>query len=250
MFCPRCGIEQTDRARRCAHCGAVLRRRWILIVAGILVLVGAIAVVGVRFGTHYLSLARLNDRLEEAVGRDAGYTETILKIEAESGSMTYAELFKLCEKSIDDRTSLIVELRGLYPNIDSKLRNTLIEHLTAENEFVRQKVSFYRKQLALSTAIELYVDQLNDVPSSIYGWDYYRTRLATLKTKTLEAVSEMVVEGTLFVETYKTLVGREDSLSEQMERAGLRFVTVFKKYQAQNVEKTQQAISSAQSLKL
>lgn len=70
MFCPRCGTEQTVKARRCTHCGAVLRRRWLPIVAGALVLVGGIAFAAIQLGTHYLSLARLNDRLEEAGGVD------------------------------------------------------------------------------------------------------------------------------------------------------------------------------------
>jgi hypothetical protein len=248
MFCSRCGSEQRARARRCTQCGAVLRRPWLPILAGALVVAGVVTIIGIRVGTHFLSVARLNDRLEEAVGKDAGFTETILKIEVESGSMTFAELFKLCEQSIDARTAIIVELRGLYPDIDSRLRSTLIDHLTAENELVRQKVAFYRKQLALSTAVDLYLDELNDVPTSGYGWDYHTTRLASLKKETMEAVAEMATEGTQFVETYKTLVARENSLAKQMHEAGLRFVRVFEKYEAQNVEKAQETISDAQSL--
>jgi len=206
--------------------------------------------IGFLVGSRHLEVARLNERLEEAVGRDSGYTETILKIEAESGSMTYAELFSLCEKSVADRTNLIVELRGLYPDVDSEVKTTLIQHLTAENELIRQKAGFYRKQMEVSTALETYMDQLADTPSSYYGWDYYKARVAKLKNETSEAIADMVSEGTQFVKTYEALVDREKSLGDQMDRAGLRFVRVFEKYKGQNVGKTQEAIKTIQSLKI
>jgi hypothetical protein len=216
----------------------------------ITVLVAALGIGGFFVGSRYLAVARLNERLEEAVGRDSGYTETILKIEAESGSMTFAELFSLCEKSIEDRTNLIVELRGLYPDMDSEVKNALVQHLTAENELIRQKVGFYRKQLAVNTALELYMDELADPPSSYYGWDYYKARVAKLKTDTSKAMSEMVTEGTEFVKTYESLVHREKSLGEQMDQAGIRFIRVFEKYKGQNVKKAQEAISTVQNLKI
>ena len=250
MFCPHCGTKRTPTAARCEHCGAVLkRRRWPIIVA-IAVLVVALGITGFLVGSSYLATARLNEKLEEAVGRDSGYTETILKIEAESGSITYAELFSICEKSIADRTNIIVELRGLYPDIDSKLKTSLVEHLAAENELIRQKMGFYRKQMRFSGALESYTDHLANPPSSYYGWEYYQTRLTKLKSETTEAAAEMVREGTQFVETYETLVDREKTLAEQMDRAGLRFVQVFDQYKTQNVEKAQEAIKTVQSLKI
>ena len=122
--------------------------------------------------------------------------------------------------------------------------------MAAENELIRQKAGFYRKQMAVSTALKLYTDHLADQPSSYYGWDYYKARATKLKTETSEAVSEMVTEGTQFVKTYETLVHRERSLGEQMDRAGLRFVRVFEKYKTQNVKKAQDAINTAQSMKI
>lgn len=79
-----------------------------------------------------MKISSLYSKLEEAVGKDAGYTETIIKVEAEASSMTYKELFDLCEKSIEGRTNLIVELRGLYPEIKSELKEKLIDFLNAE----------------------------------------------------------------------------------------------------------------------
>lgn len=250
MFCPHCGSERKTEARKCEHCGAVVKRRLWPIVVTIAGLVIALGGGGFFVGSHYLAVARLNDKLEEAVGRDSGYTETILKIEAESGSMTYAELFSLCEKSIDDRTNLIVELRGLYPDIDSKVKNALVEHLTHENELIRQKVGFYRKQLAVSTALELYTEHIADPPSSYYGWDYFKARSAKLKNEATQAISEMVAEGSQFVKTYETVAQRERALGDQMDRAGLRFIRVFERYKAQNVDKARETIRTMQDLKV
>jgi hypothetical protein len=183
MFCPHCGAERTSGTRQCKHCGVVLtRRRWPIAVA-IAVLVTVLGIGGFFVGDHYLTVARLNERLEEAVGRDSGLTETILKIEAESGSMTFAELFSLCEKSVEDRTNLIVELRGLYPDIDSEVKNALVQHLTAENELIRQKSGFYRKQMAVSTAMELYLDELSDPPLPTIAGTTTRLALQNLRMR-------------------------------------------------------------------
>jgi zinc-ribbon domain len=250
MFCPHCGAKLSAEARKCEHCGVALRRRRWPILLALSVLVMALGIGGFLIGKHYLAVARLNERLEEAVGKDSGYTETILKIEAESGSMTYAELFSLCEKSIQDRTNLIIELRGLYPSVDSDLKDALVEHLTSENELIRQKAGFYRKQMAVNTALELYLDELKDPPSSYYGWDYYETRLAKLKSDTSEAMSAMIAEGTEFVKSYEALIQREKSLDEKMNHADLRFVRVFEKHKAQNIAKAKESMDTVRSLKI
>lgn len=251
MFCPHCGgARSNDKYLKCEHCGVVLRRRRGPIIAVVAIFVVVLGVGSSIVGNKLIKMARLNERLEEAVGRDSGYTETILKIEAESGSMTYAELFSLCEKSIEDRTRLIIELRGLYPDIDSEMKTALVEHLAEENELVRQKVAFYRKQMELNSSLELYLDQLADTPTSPYGWDYYNTRLARLKADASDAISGMIEEGTEFVSTYEKLVDKEKDLGASLDQAGLRFVRVFEKYKSQNVGKAREAIKTAQSLKV
>jgi hypothetical protein len=54
----------------------------------------AIAIVAV-FGSywaykHYSKLSLLNSKIQEAIGKDRGLTETILKIETESGTISRA----------------------------------------------------------------------------------------------------------------------------------------------------------------
>jgi hypothetical protein len=43
-------------------------------------------------------------RIVEALARDAAFTETLLKMELESTGVTYKELFDFCDKSIDRET--------------------------------------------------------------------------------------------------------------------------------------------------
>jgi hypothetical protein len=183
----------------------------------------------------------LKARLVEAVGKDAGYTETILKVEAEASSMTYGEMFALCERSIDARTNLIIELRGLYPQVKSDLRTKLIDFLSAENELVRQKSAFYRKSMALSTAMDLIKDHLSEKPSSEYGWDFYMSRFKKLSAESKEAAGGMAEAASAFSTTYKALRDQEATLGVAMEAAGIRFQPIFKKYGDANLKHADEA---------
>jgi hypothetical protein len=110
-------------------------------------------------GYQQYRLHEVKQKLGEAIGKDLGLTETILKVESESSKITFAELFELCNKSVDGRTNLIVELRGLHPEMDYALKEQLIKYLNAENEFVRSKREFYAKVMQASSASETYVQQ-------------------------------------------------------------------------------------------
>lgn len=248
MFCSRCGTERPAAAKECPQCGARFARPFrISHVLAAVVLVGLCG-VAVKWGSHYAAVSRLNDKLQEAVGRDAGYTETILKVEAESASMTYVELFDLCEESIKRRTELVVELRGLYPDIDSDLRDALIEFLGEENELVRQKAAFYRKQLAMSASLKSLSLELADRPSSIYGISLRMARFEKLKIEVATAAADLITAGTEFTETYGALLDQERVVAERAEREGLRFLAVFKKYEVENVTKTNEAIEAVRAL--
>src|SRR5580704_13590737 len=108
--------------------------------------------VGGVFADRQYRLHDVKQRLGEAIGKDQGLTETILKIESESSKITFAEVFELCNKSVDARTNLIVELRGLHPEMDYQLKVQLLEYLNAENEFVRAKRELYKKMMQASSA--------------------------------------------------------------------------------------------------
>src|SRR5687768_9610415 len=115
MFCSSCGTALSKGVPRCPGCRKWTRRSRALTVVLLLIALTAVTVAGTSYGMRAYRMQEIKARLAEAVGRDSGYTETILKAESEASGMTYAELFQLCDKSIEDRTQLIVGLRGLYP---------------------------------------------------------------------------------------------------------------------------------------
>ena len=91
-------------------------------------------VVGVAM-TFYINqrmkVADLNEKLTQTIGKDQGLMEIILKIPG--SEITYGEVFELCDKSVNDRIELIITLRGLYPNMKSDLKDSLIDFLSIEN---------------------------------------------------------------------------------------------------------------------
>lgn len=250
MYCSKCGTQLEDGSRFCPNCGGKFGNRSIIKIASIVLLLVVIAGFATYIGYQQMRISKLNQKLEEAVGKNAGYTEIIVKVESEATAMTYAELFRLCDKSIEDRTSLVAELRGLYPDIESDLRQKLIEFLNAENELVRQKRAFYRKQLELSSSLDSLVEHIKDKPRSSYGWEYYEQRSAKLKGKIRETSLEMTKEASHFIDTYKALVEREREIETEMKKAGIRFVAFFQQYADQNIKFAEDAKVKAGTLGL
>ena len=218
--------------------------------------VSAIAIVlitalgfGAKYGYDYYRIFQLKQKLGEAIGKNAGYTETILKVEAEASGMTYKELFDLCDKSIEDRTNLVIELRGLYPDIDYELKEKLIEFLNHENELIRSKRALYRHQLTFSTSTEILQEHLADTPSSSYGWDYYRKRANKLKVDLVDSITEIVASTDNFKSSYLKLVDQESKLSGSMNVEGIRFPTIFQEYKDSNVKLADESKLLAETMK-
>ncbi|MGD0008385.1 MAG: PEGA domain-containing protein [Terriglobia bacterium] len=188
---------------------------------------------------HAYRMHVLKERLGDAIGRDLGLTETILSIHSESSKITFGEIFELCNKSVETRTNLIVELRGLYPELDYRLKTRLIEYLSAENEFVRAMRDYYREEMQFSTAMDSYTEGLKDTPSSEYGWDFYHDRVRQLKAKTLESAREAEKSADEFLATYDKMTKEETAIAQEARNAGLRFEPIFQKY-AQGNQKSAQ----------
>lgn len=198
-----------------------------------------IAVVAVAAGfyiSHRMKISNLNDKLQTAIGKDQGITETILKVETESSQMSFSELFELCDKSVKDRTDMLIELRGLYPDMQSVLKDSLIEFLNAENELIRSKSQSYRKYLNVSTGKESYDDLVEGYSSVSYGTEYYRKRLANKMYEVLEDAEDMKDDVQKFIDKYQTLTEKEKSLENIMKNESLRFTPIFSKYQEANIK--------------
>lgn len=234
MFCSSCGNEMPDTEAKCPECGAKLRRRLIIFPLVTILLAFVVVIIGLLIFNHYKAISDINKTLEAAVARDSGYNETILKTEGESEGITTNEIIGLCEESIDYRTNIIIELRGLYPDMDNEIRNLLIEHLTAENEFYRQKIAFFRKQYSIISDIEKYYDLHKQQILRIYGGDLdgalmYNVYIEQSKEKIGEVVGELEDSGNRLLESYDSLLLREKELAEKMKSSGLHFIPVFEK---------------------
>lgn len=208
-----------------------MKKPWKIIMA--IVCLTVVMASGGILGQRLFRYVVIKDKLQEAVGKDAGYTETLLKVENDSALMTYGELFELCDKSIDGRTNLLIELRGLYPSINHQLKEELISYLNAENEVSRAKRDFYRKQMQLS-AFDMYKEAVEDIPTSDYGYDYYRSITSRRKSEVEDAALQVQNSAKSFLESYGNVLALEDTVARTARHSSVRFVPVFKQYEQEN----------------
>ncbi len=141
-----------------------------------------------------------------------------------SSKITYAEFFELCNKSVENRTNLIVELRGLYPGMDYHLKTRLIEYLSSENEFVRAKRDLYRKSMEESSAAKSYVELMTNSP---LDGNAYANALGTSMAKFTAAVTAAVQSADEFLKAYENMAKDETAIAREAQAAGLRFDPIF-----------------------
>ncbi len=258
MICPHCNSPSSDDAAIfCGRCGKPFSSRqpsesangntpegatgnWTK--TALFVLVGLVVCAGLAwFGYGAYRNSLLKQRLEEAIGKDQGLTETILKVETESAHMTYGEFFDLCGKSVDSRTNLIVDLRGLYPNINSSLKERLIEYLSAENDFVRAKSALYRSSMEVNSALETYQKAALAFAVARYSWEFELRQKSESRQALTKAANEADSAAGEFVRLYTDMAKREAGMAQDARAAGLRFSPIFKQYEKKNKERAEQA---------
>lgn len=215
------------------------------------VIILLVAALAAKFGYQAYQVFQLKNKLEEAIGRDAGYTETILKVESDASNMNYLELFTLCNKSIEDRTNLIVELRGLFPRIKYELKEDLIKFLNEENRLIRAKRDFYRQQLSFSSSANVLKEYISDsdYPTSISGLEYSLKRVNSMRAELLKVVSAILVSADDYKASYTKLLKFESTLSKKMSKENIIFNQVFKQYEEETINFIDKSKENAEEIK-
>jgi tetratricopeptide (TPR) repeat protein len=147
----------------------VVKRRAVVAVSAIAAIIAACYFA---YGARNKSVAR--SQASNELMKDAAYTETVLKAEADSSNITYQELFDLCDKSLSLKTDLLVELRTGLPGIDPSLRDKLIAYVNAESSVIRSKRAYYRKKLEFDEKTRSQVDLRKRVANAEALSDYYQ----------------------------------------------------------------------------
>jgi hypothetical protein len=240
----RRGVHEEQRARLDQNLSATplkLQKRLSprAVISG-LVALALLAGVG-AFGYREYRLHGLKQKLAEAIGRDLGLTETILKLEVDSGKITFGEALALCNRSVEDRTNLIIELRGLYPDLDYQFKTKLIDYLSAENEFVRTRREYYQKTMERTVQereysernkeIDIDIARMKAVPAlaTEASKSYLEDRINQNRDVTIKALREEEQSADEFLAMYDKMEKLEKAMDNDARAAGLQFDTVFQK---------------------
>jgi hypothetical protein len=210
----------------------------------IIVGVAAIIVVGVAtaFYVNYrMKVNEMNEKLSTTIGKDQGLMEVLVKIP--SSATTCEETFLLCEKSVNERTQLIVDLRGIYPNMKSELRDSLMDFLSLENDWARELRQLYSRSLELGGKIET-IKRLETIELAYL----YKSELRSDINEVKDGGKRGLSAASSFKAKYLALVLKEVNLAKQMDKATLRFIQIFGKYQPANITFADEQLKAYQDL--
>ena|GEM_PF-3056887 len=229
IFCSKCGTQLPDNSVVCSKCGKrQIHRSYLKVAIGATSLIIVLVIAG-YFVKRQMKLSAFDAKLEEVIRKDAGYTETIIVAEDNASSMSYQEILDLCDKSIEERTNLIVELRGTYPENQGELKSKLISFLNSENELIRQESRLYHSESVYSLSNKSLRDAKKDYDSSHNSYDL--ERLKRNITEVENAMYEMAGNNLMLVSSYNAVLEEESGLKTAMDQGGIHFV---QKYQESN----------------
>ena len=193
------------------------------------VVVVAIVFLGWPVATRMLRHSKAASDLDVMLREDAGYSETILKVELDAPDASLKEFADFCERSITQRTERIIKIRAISPDIDPELRERALDYLNAENSLVRAKRRFYESYEVLSRMQTEYSDAGKQHDQlSVLGNE---------AAKTLTAPSlEMAIA---YLEQAKSFALRRVALYPQLKEASAALLKTSSEYSS--------AFSAAQS---
>lgn len=145
-------------------------KRTIGIIAAVVV-----ATLGVYFGYLEYRSRLVPEAVLPHVKNASLRLESSLSYELEPSHITYRELFDKLEKHVTELDSKVIDVRTLETPKNSTRMKPLLEYMKAVQDTLRAQESMYRKQLALSVAMESTEEAFRELRTTTsYGFDYAR----------------------------------------------------------------------------
>lgn len=98
--------------------------------------------------------SKRNASLIAALKEDAGYSEKLLTLEADSPDASLTEFDAFCDRSVELRTERLIKIRAL--ELPDRTGKAVAEYFNAENSLVRAKRRFYDSYSELRGEHETY----------------------------------------------------------------------------------------------
>lgn len=223
---------------------------WLLIIVVALGL--AAAMFGVRTWQEQQRLGKLRAAVQTVIGKDNGYTEVLLKIEADASSMNYEELFSLCDRTIKGRNDLLVDLRGLGASGDFPVVEQIVAFMDMENEWVRAKRSFYQRQMTLNGEAKRYTSLVAEVKAyqpAFSELEKFRHKELTARMQMVDASRALESAATILASLYQLAVAQETRLEAALAAAGFRKARLFSHHRQANMKAVDLAHRTVESVR-
>lgn len=237
-------------------------KRSLIAVVGLVALIAALVVY-----PRYRAARDLEEKkqsIAQALAKDAAFTETLLKMELESTGVTYKELFDFCDKAIDQRNTLIVDMRVTTISLAPNTAVAVIDFLNAENGFARAKKAFFSATLELAAAMQAQKDaktefyatlaraqewlnrkNVEQVDGSLAESSVYFRTAPRLAASVKEAAQNTVAGIGGFRAACESLMSKEKKLVSETAASHMPFRPVFAPYYQRSIEKANEAEKKA-----
>jgi hypothetical protein len=118
--------------------------------------------------------------------------ENSLAYEIESTQITYRELFDTLSKHVTELDSRVIDVQTLETRKNAPRMQPLLRYMKAIQETLRSQEMTYRKQLALSVALESSSEAYRDMRGTTsYGFDYARRSAERASERVSKANTEL-----------------------------------------------------------
>lgn len=216
------------------------------IFAGVLLVTVIAAIAGFRAWQEQQRQTAVRAEIRKILAKDGGYMESILGAEKNESSLNYKEFFDLCDKAIEGKRALTIELRGVALGLDPALVDKARKYIDVGNEVIRAKHIFYQKQLELNSADSNGIKEIRamHIPNVIDRVEAIQ-RYSGLVTKVSTTVEQADKAAADFAMLYRKYAGLEIAMLQEWSEQDIQLQRTAEQYQALNMKnvKTSQEVA-------